>query len=308
MSIRHRTFVRLAATAVLPTRASMHLGASARPSRNHRSRNSIVASAAFALSAAAFVPAADANLLIDPTGGTTLNAFLVPGAFVDTSVARSLGGSFDLYGAVYTSLDVHLNGFLSGNATRGAGDRSIGSLASLVSSAVVAGLYDDTALGPNSTVSDVVSANHYYAVTYDAIFEAANVSGRTSNTFQIALFTGNTTIGGFDFLTGDIALSYGALEDGIAAGSATVGVAASLAQFTPLPGTTDGQISSLSRLPGGESFVLFRPGAGNASYGASVASLPAIASIPEPSDVALLGVGSLGLFAGVRRRKVPARR
>ena len=142
-------------------------------------------------------------------------------------------------------------------------------------------------------------------MTYSNIFGLADTTAGLTSTFQIALFKGNTTIGGFNFLLGDIAISYGTLNSALS-GTATVGIASSATTFTPLPGTADGQISSLTGLPTGSSFLLFRPSIGNVPYVASIASLPGTTAVPEPSDVALLAIGALGLFAGSRRRKAPA--
>lgn len=245
----------------------------------------------FALPAALPV---QASLLIDPAGGSSIT----PSNPDDGSASRNLGGVFDFYGTPVTNVYLQVNGFLSLADSQGLYlDRSITGLAQSASSSVIAGLYDDQIMGPGSLLSDL-STSSYYAATWQNLFGVQDPSGGTS-TFQILLLLNDSTIGGYSFQAGDIAISYGGLGHATD-GTITVGVAQNGSNGTGTPFSADGQMTDLSLLPSGNEFLLYRPNQ-SGGYDVSVAS-----AVPEPSSLALMGCGLIGLATYARRKRSQA--
>jgi len=269
-----------------------------------------------------------AAFLIDPSGGTNFAASI--GNNDDGSVTRSLGGTFNFYGAAQTSVNPGSNGYLAFGANSALRlNRPIGDLAGIQQAPVIAPLYNDLYIISSTRISDKTVAGQYYAVTYEGITAADNAATPTlhardpnfSDSFQVALFLGNTTVGGFHFLAGDIAFSYGPLNAPILyeveqAGvplSVTVGVANNSTNFTGVPGNNNGFVTDLTSLPTGNNFLLYRPGStAGSGYSVTVASTAdgtvVPTATPEPASLvsaAIAGVIGLGC-AWYRRTRASA--
>jgi hypothetical protein len=243
-------------------------------------------------------PLASAGLLLDPTGGSSVG---FPSNSDGDQVRRNLGGTFSLFGSSITSINIATNGFIGTSSVSGrASDRDVETLAAVVGGPVVAALYDDLVFGPGTMVTDQSVANTYYALTYQSIYGFANASAGMTADFQIILFMGDTTLAGFQFQAGDIAISYGRLNNALD-GTFSVGVALDQTNWTPFPDTIGGQLSDLGVLPTGAQFLLFRPEtqpilpairvhladeAQQTVYQVSVES-----ATPEPDGLSLVGAG-----------------
>ena len=237
---------------------------------------------------------ASANLLVDPTGGTTINF----GNDDDAVVSRSLGGIFNYYGPTINSIDVSTNGNLNLTGNVGYKDSPISGLPGSINP-----FYDDLYLFSAATVSDRGVAGSYYAATWNGVYDRSDLAAGETDTFQAILFTGNTALSGYNFRAGDIALSYAAMDQVFNSGSATVGISNGTGSTTTaLPGTTDGQINDTSLLPTGSRFLLFRSGDGGATYAASTQST-APAAVSEPASWLMMATGLL--LAAARHRGRP---
>jgi hypothetical protein len=223
-------------------------------------------------------PVASASLLIDPTGGTVLQAG--PNND-DISAGRSLGFSGTFFGVTHTTVDVSTNGNLNFSsstlATNAAMPASIARISPLWDDFVVSGG------ASGESVSEKLDPGTSYSITW-----RTHHSTGSDARFQITWFGAATNVGGFDFLSGDIAFSYAAVFSNFASGNATVGLdAGNSSKFTPVPGDADGLITNgqSTLLPTGTGqFILFRP-ASSSSYSASVQS------VPEPSSILLSASG-----------------
>ncbi len=249
-------------------------------------------------------PFAKANFILDPAGGVSVG--FAPDA-VDDGVTRDLGGTFDLYGNPITKIGVASNGFLGTvNVSGFFFDRSLPVLADASEGPVISAFFDHTALGPGSSVTEQ-TAGSYYALSYQNLYAFDDITSGFTTDYQIILFLGNTTLSGFDFQSGDIAISYGRIAS-VPEGSFTVGVAQSPQFFTGTPLTVDGELNDSSSLPTGNQFFLYRPeevaiinairGSGLANsleegervdYSVSVESTVT----PEPGTLALAGLALL---------------
>ncbi|MFZ4700448.1 MAG: PEP-CTERM sorting domain-containing protein [Candidatus Methylumidiphilus sp.] len=242
--------------------------------------------------------AAQAGLLVNPTGGTTI--FAPPTD--DAQATVSLGGSFNLYGTAITSINVSSNGYLTTGDGLLFSDRSIGSLAVDSGGLVIAPLYDDLIhTAQSNSLTSGLGTSNYYAVTWSNVqgVDPASTSDQSS-TFQAVLFLANTFLGSYNFLAGDIAFSYGALnhlitDSQVLGSTATAGVGQDASIFTGLPTVPDGQISSLVGMPG-QGFLLYRAN-GNGGY--------SVAQVPEPGTLFLTALGLAGMWVS-RRHQRPA--
>jgi hypothetical protein len=247
-----------------------------------------------ALAFAALAPASQA-FLIDPTGGSTIWQGGGGTSFDDVGVSRSLGGTF--FGGI-TSLTVATNGHLNNY-----GSTAFSNLAMPFSAGglMIAPNWDDFIVRGGSTgattrVSDR-SGTGWYAATFENIEHFAT-TGVDYNSFQVAMFNANTTIGGFNFLEHDIAFSYLRIDSIVANRNATIGINMGDGSTAyVLPGTSNGVVTSANAnlvpiFSTTNQFVLFRWN--GQSYDGS------IQTVPEPATMAALGLGALAL---IRRRR-----
>lgn len=253
---------------------------------------------ATAVGLASWTATASADLLIDPTGGTNISFSDIN----DGMVTRQLNGSFNFFGAPITKVGVSVNGLLSISSTVNYGADA--ALSSSTLSNTIDPFYDDLTLFTSGKVSDQTVSGSYYEVTWSGVYDHGYLATGATDTFQAVLFFGNTVVNGYQFLAGDIAISYGSMLGVFNTGTATVGLGSSVSNYVPLAGTTDGQIRNYSLLPTGSNFLLFRPNGSN-SYNASTQSLVQPAAVAEPSSWVLLGAG---LILATRLRPAPAPR
>jgi PEP-CTERM motif len=256
----------------------------------------------------AVTPFATASLLVDPTRGASV------GLSSNTDqVSRRIGGTFNLYGTDITSIDIETSGFLGTGGQSGLfNDRDLPILAGDSGGAVIAPFYDDLAIGNGTSVVDHSVANTYYVVTYQSMFGFNDTTPGHTSDFQVVLFMADTTIGGFQFLAGEIAMSYGNLAS-TPEGTLTVGLANDTSNWTPSPGSIEGELSDFSTLPGGSQFFLFRPHSEpllpriatqfeppspqeRVVYAVSIES-----TAPEPASLALASLGITGIVLWRRR-------
>lgn len=268
------------------------------------------------------------DYLIDPTGGTNLTPFFaatVPDptgsiALDDGSAARSLGFSFSLFNNTRTGINVCTNGFIQFRAIGQGANTSPANAALPTSGGIqrIAGLWDDFYIEPRTGDSVLESkGTNYYAVTY--LVHKVPMGGDIQ--FQIALFGGNVTVGGYDFKANDIAFSYHKMVGPPVGGTATVGLdAGDGTNFTTPPDFPDGLVDAYSKLalfstsgsglgsqglgPQNGFYKFSQNGSGG--YDATIVptggGTPSAA--PEPGTLALLGLG-VSLMGGIafRRRK-----
>ncbi len=243
----------------------------------------------------------NAGLLVDPAQGSSVG---FPSNADDEAVTRNLGGTFSLYGSSITNINVSVNGFLGTTDISGVfADRSIGELAAHVGGPVIAGMYDDLSFGAGSNVVDQSVANTYYAVTYESLFGNGDVTPGHITDLQILLIMANTTIDGFNFQQGDIAIGYGQLLHTIRDTTATVGVGDGFGFFTGNNTTADGSLTSLNGLPTGNRFLLYRPVIVNDDEETAITynvSVEATAT-PEPATFLISAIG-IAAVALLKRR------
>ena len=264
----------------------------------------------FAVLLLAVAPFATAGLLVDPTGGTSVG---LPTSL--SQVTRELGGTFDLYGTNITAINIAAEGFLgTANLRAKFADRDVDVLAEstsdigLAAGPVIAAFYDRFAFGPDTTVTDKSVPNEFYAVTYQQMLGFDDpAQGKTSD-FQVVLFMSDRTLNGFQFLAGDIAISYGQLAS-VVDGTLTVGVALDGTNFTGTPISPGGQLPNVGTLPAGSGFLLYRPqpeftphagteqGPQQVTYDVSVQ----VSNTPEPATFALIGIGLTALGVWKKR-------
>ena len=240
---------------------------------------------------------ANADLLVDPTGGTSL-IFSDPDNSVRTG--RPLGFTGQFFGVNETTVDVSTNGNLnfSGNSSFADGifPRS---------TARIAPLWDDLLLNDASTVPNAppsaivekVSPGVYYSVTWENVYRTTSLNPNKTDTFQAVWFGAATTIGGFTFQPNDIAFAYQMVNADFDGGAATVGVNKGSANAAAiLPGSANGVITATTKnllpLAVGQ-FVLFHPN-GAGGYVASIQSAAAMGASVTGS-VSLEGVTDLSL-------------
>lgn len=237
---------------------------------------------------------ATANLLVSTAGGSPL-AFAANTD--DDSIARTFGGTFNLFGVPTIAITVSSNGFLgAGGVTAGFNshlDSSLNGLVGNTGGSVIAPFFDDLVLGPGASVNERSSAT-FYALTYLSVYGFGAVDPGLTSDAQVVFFRADTTIGTFHFLAGDIGMGYGNLASTIRGTGITVGVA-SFNKTTGTPTSADGQLGTFSTLPTGSQFFLYRPD-GSGGYNVSIRNTGQdTGSVPEPATFALAGLGFAGL-------------
>jgi hypothetical protein len=251
----------------------------------------------------AATPFASASLLLNPTGATPVGL-----SGLDNQVTRNLGGTFSLYGTNITSINIADDGILgTGNVGGKFLNQGLGSLAENTATEtgakpVIAAYYDLLTFAQGSTITDQSVADTYYAVTYQSLYAFSDTATGHSVDAQIILFMDHTTIGGFNFLAGDIAISYGTVNTKIEDHTFTVGAALNRDTFNSTPGSTDGQLSNFSTLPTGSQFFLFRPNQGTFDVSIEHSTSTGASGVPEPASLALAGIGLIG-FGLFKSRK-----
>lgn len=245
--------------------------------------------------------AAQADFVVDPTGGTNLFSTLSTHDDETTHVAN-IGFSLNYFGTSSTAIDVSTNGNINFSANTAFSD-----VALPTSVARIAPLWDDLVMssGGSQSITSKSSAGLYYAVTWNVgtFGSATNISQ-----FQAVLFGGDVVLDNFQFHANDIAFAYQAVATPFRDNDATVGLdKGDSVHFSPLPGTTNGAVSNslVNLLPTATgSFVLFRPNIDTGGYDASVQQ--ASAGVPEPSTWLLSGIVAAGGLGYARRRRARA--
>ena len=240
---------------------------------------------------------ANADLLIDPTGGTSL-IFSDP----DNSVraARPLGFTGQFFGLDKTTVDISTNGNL--NFT---GNTSFADGIFPRSTARIAPLWDDLTLNDSGSVTtpgtivEKISAGVYYSVTWVNVFRSTSLNPSKIDTFQAVWFGAAATISGFTFQKNDIVFAYKMVNAdfdtaGSPGGSATVGVNKGTDNAAAiLPGSANGAIIAATKnllpLAAGQ-FVLFRDN-GAGGYTASIQSAASGATVT--GSLSLEGISNL---------------
>lgn len=197
----------------------------------------------------------DADLLIDPTGGTVL--FSDSAQHDDQVIRRSLGFTGLFYGVPSTTADVSTNGLLNFNLVAGSQQTLPASLP------VIAPFWVDLIInaGDGASIVENMSPGIYYAATWLGM-ENSSTLGPERASFQVVWFGSSTVINGFPFLAGDLAFSY---ETDVitwpSSSSPTVGISTPVGSLyaSPFPSGTANPPSQLPTLPG--TFLLFRPNA-----------------------------------------------
>lgn len=251
----------------------------------------------------AFSGAAQASLIFDLGTSST-------GGLGDEGVAdANFGGfTFSYYGSSYSSAKVNANGgmtFPAGVATNwpyGNGNQT-GTWWTLNAQPAIAALYDDL---NNETVTHGTSkiGANTFANSYSLTWSGGQIYGGQAASFQVSLFNANQTVtlgngDQFNFLAGDVAISYGSIPTVYDGGTAVAGVAnGGGSDHDGAFGLTDGRVTNAtsSLIPSGQSFFLFRWNSGESSFDTSIGTF---APVPEPGALALLGLA--GLVARRRR-------
>jgi len=246
---------------------------------------------------------AEADLLIDPTGGTVI--FDDSSNFDDAvSISRPLNFTFNFFDIPISAVDVSTNGHLN---FIGDADFFNVPMPDPFMIARISPLWDDLIInaGNGAFIIEKGEPGVFYSVTWvnmEVLYaESGNSSGTARQTFQAVLIGAPTTIRGYSFVPGDIVFSYefvdAAFADDLGAIGATVGLdKGDGLTFIPLPGDDDGLITNAQKnlLPTGVgAWIVFRPN-GMGSYNAFVT--------PEPSLAILLMVG-LGLTVTWRYKR-----
>jgi MYXO-CTERM domain-containing protein len=254
----------------------------------------------------AVTPFATASLLIDPTGGTAV------GLSSNTiGVERRIGGTFSLFGSDITTINIQDSGYLGTGGTTGLFlDRDLPILAAASEGAVIAPFYDHLALGDGTSVVDNGVADTYYVVTYQSMYGFDDTTPGHTSDFQVVLFMADTNIGGFQFMAGDIAMSYGNLASTLE-GTFTVGVASDTSNWRGTPDGIFGELTDVSTLPTGSQFFLYRPHTepllpalqfAPATLGErTVYDVSIETTAPEPASLALAALGLIGIALWRRR-------
>lgn len=253
-------------------------------------------------------PVAHADLLVDPAGGTSLTSFNDDDPLSsdpdDGQQQIALGGAFNFYGTTLNSIYVDVNGFLtpSNNGYGYSADRSVGTLASVITASVISPFYDDLYL--DDTLGDTITTKttaDFTAVTW-SISGYDDASVGFESVFQAALITAPTTLMGNAFLPGDIVFSYAALNSTVSGDDFSVGVAASSTNATGAFGVGTGQFTTqagfLGNFDSSTQALLFRADPTGAGYTQSLITYQAV---PEPGTFAALGLAGLALLRRRRR-------
>ena len=255
--------------------------------------------------------AANAQYIVDPTGGTVL--FDSSSSWDDaTANGRNLGFTLNYYGTLHSTVDVSVNGNLNFS-----GNGAFSNQALPNGSARISALWDDLYIFagvPNSKIVETINPGKYYAVTWQKIGVYSDTASSSVDNFQAIIFGDEFVLNGFQFHTGDIAFDYNNYSAAFRGGNATVGLdGGDGSSFAALPGTTDGVIFDTNKsalLPifspqfqsGGGEFVYFTHNSAF-GYNSSIQTLNGSASaVPEPGSVAMLaGLAVSGSAFALRR-------
>lgn len=245
--------------------------------------------------------AAHAGLFLDYTGGTVLLSNTVGDSNKDDGIAygsRPLSGAY--FGQNFTDYipTISINGHVNFVGDNEYFNRPLG--VSEVNR--IAPMWQDYSIGSIGEIIESSGAT-YYGITW-VNMENNSASGHLG-TFQAIFFESDTTLNGFDFITGDIIFSYGEFTNGFIGNEPTIGLENELGELggiAPLPGTeeTNGVFYSIHDhvLPNGEGqFVLFRPD--GFGYDVSIQT----SAVPEPSAYAAFAGGFALAGALLRRRR-----
>lgn len=248
-----------------------------------------------ALGALTLVSSASAALLLDPTGATVLASSSTGPSDKDDGIAttpESFDASFFGAALVNPFPNISLNGHIYFGSGDGSGDYNPVAFGTSPITRI-SPMWTDMLLGPSSEVlQNVGSGSSYTAVTW------MNMQGGIGNegfvaTFQAIYFNAAATINGVSFLAGDIAFSYGDIQNFDTPADILIGLDQGVGAFATLPGyeMTEGWSShaGYGDLPvGANEYVLFRPD--GSGYNVS------LEAIPEPSATAAALLGGLLLI------------
>jgi hypothetical protein len=276
---------------------------------------SLTLSCSFLLLACSLSASAD-PYLIDPTGGTALT-FTAGDNDNGVTANQALGFNFTLFpgganATTSTNLAASVNGFLvmrvTGVPTTGIVDSSRGFPIPSEQMRIIGAFWDDLVIPAGSTGSVTKqSTANYTAVTWNVYRQGqSGITAPTTN-FQAAVFGAGTTVRGFNFLANDIAFTYNSLPTTPEGGSAAIGLNSGFTGVGAAPAAAligndaQGRVTGTTAIPlhnTADQFLLLRPD-NVGGYTISIQTLAA--AIPEPSTLALLGLGMAGLLVRSRR-------
>lgn len=240
------------------------------------------------------VASAHAGLILSPLGGFTEFS-----TGDDDVLTQDLGANYQFYGQSFSSIDISTNGNLNFASNT---DFNNVQFPDLSTGAMIAPLWADFTLVQNSRVI-YSQGSGFFGVTWNNVSTFFDQTQKF--TFQALMFNQSQNMGGFNFHAGDIAFAYGGLGGPLnSQDSGTVGL--NKGQGTGdagLPGTGQTLITSADfpKLePFKTEFILYRYN--GVGYDVSYEHLNS--AVPEPSTMAVIGLGAMGLMRRRRKRKL----